>query len=408
MKKLLTLALISAFSAGCANVETKSTQTSKLPKNIIMVVGDGMGPAYTTAYRYFADNPNTEEIEKTVFDRNFVGMASTFPHAQSGYITDSAAAATALSTGFKTYNDAVGVDVNKQPLLTVLEYAKSINKKTGVVVTSQVNHATPASYLAHNVYRRNYNQIADSYLDNGIKADVYLGGGWKYFLREKRDLVAEFKQAGFQYVDKYEQLPNLNQDQPVLGLFANTGLPWALDDTDPHRLKTMTKAAIKQVENPNGFFMLIEGSQIDWSGHARDIATAMHEMDDLAKTLEYLESYVKQNPDTLVIVTADHSTGGLSMGRKTGKTDKAINSKYLWYPKYIRDMTKSPNAIAKMYLEQELTKQQISELLTFDITDEQMEEIKKSVNKGKRNFAKYLALPNLNKPKYGALVKQMA
>ena len=101
------------------------------------------------------------------------------------------------------------------------------------------------------------------------------------------------------------------ENTPVLGLFADDGLPWALDDTNKHRLSVMTKAATKQLENDNGYFLLIEASQIDWAGHSNDIASAMAEMADLAKTVEYLEHYVKNNPDTLVVITADHSTGVL-------------------------------------------------------------------------------------------------
>ncbi|MCG7588197.1 alkaline phosphatase, partial [Photobacterium sp. OFAV2-7] len=131
------------------------------PKNIIMVVGDGMGPAYTSAYRYFKDNPETVEIEKTVFDRHLIGRASTYPSYVQGLVTDSAASGTALATGYKTYNGAIGLDKDKRAVETVLEYAKSRGKSTGLVVTSQINHATPASYVAHVEKRKMYNQIAD-------------------------------------------------------------------------------------------------------------------------------------------------------------------------------------------------------------------------------------------------------
>ena len=314
----------------------------KAPKNIIMIIGDGMGPAYTTGYRYFHDDPNTPQIEQTVFDRHLKGLSSTYPAPVSGYITDSAAGATALSTGIKSYNGAIGVDVHKKRIETVLEWAKAHGKKTGVVVTSQINHATPAGYLAHNESRENYDAIADSYFDDRInkhiKFDVAFGGGWRYFIRKDRNLVAQFKQAGFQYIDKLSQLTSLSADKPALGLFADKGLPWALDDKHPHRLAMMTKTATRLLENKHGYFMLIEGSQIDWGGHANDIAAAMGEMDDLAKTLEYLEVYVKKHPDTLVVVTADHSTGGLSLG---------ANGVYQWRPAMLRNMKHSPIMIAK-------------------------------------------------------------
>ena len=168
MKIQFSAILISLVLSGCTATEKGDASSSPVkqsttsPKNIIMIVGDGMGPAYTTAYRYYKDNPHTEFIEETVFDRHLVGMSSTYPARVSGFVTDSAAAATALATGVKSYNGAIGLDANKQPVETVLERAKKHGKKTGVVVTSQVNHATPASYLAHNEHRKNYNAIADS------------------------------------------------------------------------------------------------------------------------------------------------------------------------------------------------------------------------------------------------------
>lgn len=149
------------------------------PKNIIIMIGDGMGPAYTSAYRLYKDDPDTEEVEETVFNRLLVGSASTFPARESGYITDSAAAATALSSGIKTYNGAIGVDLKHQPVPTLLERAHRAGLATGVTVTSQVNHATPAAFLSHNISRKHYDELAQSYLDTG--ASVILGGGQRYF-----------------------------------------------------------------------------------------------------------------------------------------------------------------------------------------------------------------------------------
>ncbi len=357
MKKL-TLTACAAFLLSACGADN-ATPNAQAPKNIIMVVADGMGPAYTTAYRYYNDDPATEVVEETVFDRHLVGMASTYPARVSGYVTDSAASATALASGVKSYNGAIGMDEHKNSVETVLEFAKQNGKKTGVVVTSQINHATPASYLAHNESRKNYNQIADSYIDEGIKADVYLGGGWKYFIREERNLVDEFKQAGFQYVDKYTQL-NDATNQPIIGLFGDQGLPWALDDDNQHRLSIMTKAAVKHLENQQGFFMLVEASQVDWAGHGNDIAAAMGEMTDLAITMEYLEQYVADNPDTLVILTADHSTGGLTI---------AANGEYKWDPTYLHTMTQSPESIAKQLMETDINKSLVEQLLDFSVTD---------------------------------------
>jgi len=361
MKILLSTLFISLSLTACTTSESTTVTSPALdsPRNIIMVVGDGMGPAYTTAYRYFNDNPETNAIEETVFDRHLVGMASTYPARVSGYVTDSAAAATALATGVKSYNGAIGMDVDKKPVESVLEWAKKQGKKTGVVVTSQINHATPASYLAHNESRRNYNEIADTYIDEGIKADLYLGGGWQYYIREDRNLVNEFKSAGFHYLDDFQSLDKLPQQKPVLGLFAKVGLPWALDDKDKLRLSTMTKAATKQLESNQGYFLLVEASQVDWAGHSNDIASAMAEMTDLAKTMEYLEHYVKNNPDTLVVLTADHSTGGFTI---------AANGKYEWKPDVLRTMKRSPEKVAKHLVDMDITVKSTSDLLNFAVT----------------------------------------
>lgn len=401
MKKLISAAFVTLALGACTTTEHASDISSdnsvvpnslSSPKNIIMIVGDGMGPAYTTAYRYYNDDPTTVEIEQSVFDKHYVGTSSTYPAKVSGYITDSAAAATALATGVKTYNDAISVDTNKKPLLTVLEWAKQQGKKTGIVVTSQINHATPASYLSHNENRNNYNAIADSYIDNGIKADLYFGGGWKYFIREDRHLVNEFKAAGFQYIDDYQELSTLERNKPVLGLFGDSGLPWSLDDKEKHRLSLMTETATKQLKNPNGYFMLVEGSQIDWGGHGRDIGAAMAEMDDLAKTIAFLEEYVAKNPDTLVVLTADHSTGGLSIGRKTAKSNKDIHSKYLWQPEILRTLTLSPEKFAKTFANNNLTLAQVNKMLNFEISAEDMTLLLQSKQEGIKILEQYQQL----------------
>ncbi len=407
MKKLLSAAFVTLALGACTTTEQSSensvaSNSLSKPKNIIMIVGDGMGPAYTTAYRYFNDDPTTAEIEQSVIDKHYVGSSSTYPAKVSGYITDSAAAATALATGVKTYNDAISVDTNKKPLLTVLEWAKQQGKRTGVVVTSQINHATPASYLSHNENRNNYNAIADSYIDDGIKADVYFGGGWKYFIREDRNLVNEFKAAGFQYIDDYKQLSTLALNKPVLGLFGDSGLPWALDDKEKYRLSLMTEAATKQLKNPNGYFMLVEASQIDWGGHGRDIGAAMTEMDDLAKTIAFLEEYVAKNPDTLVVLTADHSTGGLSIGRKTAKSNKDIHSKYLWQPEILRTLPLSPQKFAKKFSDNKLTLQQVNETLNFEISADDMTLLLESKQAGITNMKKYQQLPEEQRNKQWA------
>lgn len=350
----LTSALLIQVPVLAQTHESSSNQSH--PKNIIFLIGDGMGPAYTTAYRYYIDNPETPTVERTIFDQLLVGNASTYSsntgiaehlhdehlanQVRNTYVTDSSAAATALSSGIKTYNGAVAVDDYHRPTHTLMEQAKALNKHTGLVVTSQINHATPASFAAHNVHRGNYDEIADSYYDDKVNgkfvADLMLGGGTQYYQRQDRNIVNEFQQSGYHYISQFEQLKQLKQ-LPAMGLFAKKGLPHVIDSGENH-LNNMVNHALPVLSenNDNGFFLLIEGSQIDWCGHSNDIACAMHEMHDFALTLETVKNYIDNHPNTLMVVTADHSTGGLTIGS---------NNEYVWYPAALKGVKGSLSAL---------------------------------------------------------------
>ncbi len=334
------------FPSGlCALLCLSGTATAQTPDNIIYMIGDGMGPAYTTAYRYYQDQPETQVVDPTVFDSLLKGMAHTYPDDDT-YVTDSAAGATALASGHKSYNGAIAVTKEQQPLKTMLELAKEKGMTTALVATSQINHATPASFAAHNKSRRNYDEIADDYIDNKIAGklpvDLMLGGGTEYFAREGRNLVNEFIAAGYQYSDNLSALNELTQI-PALGLYAAKGLDYAIDD-DPLRLTKMTKHALGLLDghkNPKGFFVMIEGSQIDWCGHANDIACAMGEMHDFAESVKLAKAYVDAHPNTLLVITADHSTGGLTLG---------ANGEYKWETAPIKGIRASADLIAKRLL----------------------------------------------------------
>ena len=371
-KLLVAVAATFALSACVNTTDTANTQKQvpSTPKNIIMIVSDGMGPAYTTAYRNFRDNPETPTVEPVVFDDIFVGNASTYPDQVSGFVTDSAASATALASGVKSYNGAIGVDKNKKPVTSILQRAKQLGMRTGVAVTSQIVHATPASYVAHNESRQNYNELADSFFDDRINgefvADVMLGGGTKYFERQDRNVTGEFIDAGYAYVDTYNKLSTLPAGENVLGLFAEVGLPWALDDLRKNRLAYLTEHAIKHLENDKGFFLLVEASQVDWAGHSNDIAAAMAEMHDLNLALEYLVSYVEEHPDTLVVLTADHSTGGLTIGAR---------GEYRWAPEWLQNLKQSPATIAQNIIEVDSPVAYASDALGFELNDKEKQQV---------------------------------
>lgn len=355
----------SLFGLAHANSDSPSLTmmgtTPSVPKNIVIMIGDGMGPAYTSAYRYYKNNPDTEEVEQTVFDRLLVGTASTYPAKVSGYVTDSAAAATALATGVKSYNGAVSVDTQKQPLATIMEKAKQLGLATGIAVTSQINHATPAAFLTHNESRRNYDEIAKSLLDTDT--DVMLGGGQRYFPPK---LLKKFEAKGYQHISDFSQLDTITGPK-VIGLFADIQLPWAINEPGAHKLSKMTAKALELLsQNKDGFVLLIEGSLIDWAGHNNDITTAMAEMDEFANAIEVVEQFVRQHNDTLMIVTADHNTGGLSIG---------ANGEYIWKTDIINGVSKSPDVIASFALANGDWQSQVSTQLGFELSPQEVTQL---------------------------------
>lgn len=341
------------------------------------MIGDGMGPAYTTAYRYMKDDPSTAKMEKTIFDEHLVGMSKTYPEDPGENVTDSAAAATAMAAGVKTYNGAISVDNDKEPVETVLEAAKENGMATGLVATSQINHATPAAFGAHNVSRNNYNDIADDYFDDLIngehKVDVMLGGGTKYFDRDDRNLINEFKDDGYNYVTTTEEMLENESDQ-LLGLFAPVGLSKAIDsDESTPSLEEMTTATLDKLsQDKDGFFLMVEGSQIDWAGHANDSVGAMSEMENFARAFEAVVEFAKENKHTQVVLTADHSTGGFSVGR---------DGVYNIDPKPIKAAKRTPEFMAQEIIDGRSVEDVLGEYVAFDFTDEELSSIKQAASK---------------------------
>ncbi|MCM3676465.1 alkaline phosphatase [Peribacillus simplex] len=348
-KKVLPITLVSALAFGslswsAADRVSAKGNPKKEPeiKNVIFLIGDGMGVSYTSAYRYLKDNPGTKVAERTEFDKYLVGQQMTYPEDSAQNITDSASAATAMSSGVKTYNAAIAVDNDKSEVKTVLEAAKGKGKATGLVATSEITHATPASFGAHDENRKNMNSIADDYYNDLIKGkhkiDVLLGGGKSNFVRPDVNLAKAFEKDGYSYVtDKKQMLKDKNEQ--VLGLFASEGLPKMIDrPSETPSLEDMTSSAIQRLnKNKDGFFLMVEGSQVDWAGHDNDIVGAMSEMEDFEKAYMAAMEFAKKDKHTLVVATADHSTGGFSIGAK---------GIYNWYGEPIKAAKRTPDFMA--------------------------------------------------------------
>ena len=341
-------------------------------KNVIFLIGDGMGVSYTTAFRYLQDTPKTKFADRTELDKYLVGQQMTYPEDPLQNITDSASAATAMSAGIKTYNSAIAVDNDGSEVKTVLEAAKAQGKATGLVATSEITHATPASFGAHDESRKNMNAIADDYYDDLVngqhKVDVLLGGGTDLFVRNDRNIVDEFKNDGFSYVTNKEDLFN-DTNKQILGLFAERGMPKMIDRSkDTPSLGDMTTSAIDRLnQDKDGFFLMIEGSQIDWAGHDNDIVSAMSEMEDFEKSFKAAIEFAKKDKHTLVIATADHSTGGYSIG---------ANGIYNWFGEPIKAAKRTPDFMAAEIVKGADVEETLQKYIDLELTSKEIQSVK--------------------------------
>jgi alkaline phosphatase len=309
--KIFTLLLVctSCISVNVSeNKVAKAETSSEKPKNIILLIGDGMGLSQVSASFYY-------HKEKTNFERfREIGLIKT--SASSDTITDSAASATAYATGEKTYNGAIGVKADTTTARTIVEILSEKNIATGLVATSSIVHATPASFFAHVKSRGMYEEIANFLPTSGI--DFFAGGGLQFFNKrtDEKDLLETLKTNGFDV--NTTNLPTSLSEKKQAILLAENGMPKMLDGRGDF-LPDATKLALDYLSrNKNGFFLMVEGSQIDWGGHSNDADYLISEQLDFDKTIGVALDFAEQNGNTLVIVTADHETGGFTLAAKDG------------------------------------------------------------------------------------------
>lgn len=280
------------------------------PKNVILFIGDGLGLAHI----YAAMTANGGSL----FIQNFINCGFSKTYSSSDYVTDSGAGGTALACGVKTYNGAIGVDENKKPVRNIREMAEAKGMKTGLVSTSAINHATPASFLAHQVSRNNYEEIAAEFLKSGI--DVFIGGGIKFFEKRKdgRNLSSELRNKGFKVLYKMEDIQQVKSGK-LAGLTAEEH-----DAPMPERgeiLVPATQTAINILSQGNkGFFLMVEGSEIDFLAHNNSAPGVVNETKDLDRAIGAALAFAAKDRQTLIIVTADHETGGMTINEGNNKT----------------------------------------------------------------------------------------
>lgn len=273
-------------------------------KNVILMIGDGMGKNIIKASEVVKGDKLVMSGMKYRTDVTTYSESVTKGYKE---FTDSAASATAMSTGVKTLNGCVGVDPDGNKLETICEYAQSLDMETGLVARQVVSHATPAGMVAHNSSRDNYPQI----LREMVKANVNVmfGGGAQYYTNNKVKQTIE--DNNYKYITKADELDALDKDDDkVLGMFAydNMGAP----DMAPS-LTRMTSKALDMLDNDKGFFLMVEGSNIDTYESKCDMETTLGQMQDFDKAVDYVLKWAEEHPGTLVIVTADHETGGVKL-----------------------------------------------------------------------------------------------
>ena len=294
--------------------------SNKYAKNIILLIGDGMGISHVFA----GITANKGETYFQQFTNN--GFSRTA--SANKYKTDSAAGGTAISTGEKTNNGSVAVDVNNKSVETILEIADKNGKATGMVATSSITHATPAVFISHQPKRNMYEEIALDFLNTDI--DVFIGGGKENFNKRKDNLnlLDSLKNRGYTVLDSEIDINKFSGDK--LAGFIADGHPKGISERGDVLVFSTKKAIEILSKNESGFFLMVEGSQIDWAAHGNNTSKLLNEIADFDKAIGEALKFAEKNGNTLVIVTADHETGGFIVKNgsdKLGEVEGVFASK---------------------------------------------------------------------------------
>ncbi len=283
------------------------------PRNLIYLIGDGMGLAHVSMLKI------ENRFEPTAFDR-MQNIALITSHSANNRVTDSAAAGTALASGEKTNNSVLGMTPDGRPLRSLLARAVERGMPTGIVVTSEVEHATPAAFYAHVPHRGDYATVAHQLAQSGI--EVIFGGGRRAMEApdplhpDSLSPLDQLKAAGYHYTDTFAAVDTLHQI-PLIGLFSADHLPSKSAGRDDY-LKRATAKALELLDRAardrkSGFVLMVEGSQIDFESHGNHTAGILAEMRDFEEAIAEAVRFVDAHPETLLVVTSDHETGGLAI-----------------------------------------------------------------------------------------------
>lgn len=367
-KNIITISVSALLLTACSTSyhTLKDTTPAKVPtvKNVILMIGDGMGPQQVGLLEEYARRAPNSTYNNTgnitalskFAHAGHMGLSLNAPYGENGkLVNDSACSATQLATGKASGSEMIGLDEHGNIVETILEKAKKAGKATGLVSDTRITHATPAAFASHQPHRSYEAEIAAEMVSSGM-VDVMLSGGARVFIpagisenttaqrvmanlgapasiykksnrKDNRNIFVEAKeQHGYTLAfDKHQM--QTTQASKLLGLFANSGMDngiaykacKASNNCSQPSLKEMTIKALEILsKDENGFFLMIEGGQIDWAGHANDAGWMLSELLKFDEAAEAVYQWVKERDDTLVVITADHETGsfGFSYSRK--------------------------------------------------------------------------------------------
>ncbi|KZN60221.1 hypothetical protein N473_24895 [Pseudoalteromonas luteoviolacea CPMOR-1] len=349
-KKLLTLFVVLPLSlCGCKLIENNGyDETITLPqiKNVILLIGDGMGPQQVGLLEEYATRAPQSVYQgqrSAIAKLANLGVTGLSLHGPADkLVVDSACSATQLATGVASGSEMIGLNRAGDKVPTILQQAKALGKSTGLVSDTRLTHATPAAFASHQIHRSLENAIAEQMVLSD-SVDVLLSGGLRHFIpkaymlpvkptafeaklaasdlslkskrRDSKNILQQAENQGYELVFNQSQLKEAQSDR-LLGLFANSAMVDGIEATHKRylgqpSLRDMTEVAINKLsKNPQGFFLMVEGGQIDWAGHNNDAGTLLHEMLKFDSAVEAVLHWAKDRDDTVVIVTADHETGG--------------------------------------------------------------------------------------------------
>ncbi|ARK31827.1 alkaline phosphatase [Halalkalibacter krulwichiae] len=368
---LLFVVLLPSVLKDQLSVFAESDPSGQNVKNVILMIPDGFSSAHAANYRIFKEG-------EFVLDSILVGMMKT--HSKNSWVTDSAAAGTAMATGVKTRNGFIGIDEDGNSLKTILEAAKEEGKGTGLVGTKSITDATPAAFATHVHTRQNEGEIARQLMN---KVDVLLGGGERNFLpassggvQEQRNLIKEAESSGYTFVQTKSELAEVKPNvEKLLGLFADNMMAAEIDRhrTEEPSLQEMTETALALLRrNNNGFFLMVEGSKIDRAGHAHDPAWVMHDIAAFESAVITALEFAEKDGETLVVVAGDHDTGGMSVGgydeyRAEPEMLRKVEATAQFIAQCFNSERTNISEVMKQYTHLDVTKSEINELYRADI-----------------------------------------